>query len=233
MQSQHVKLVKRMKKVKVKKTATNSCEPVQQAKQISDHTMQNEEVERRPAANDSSELDADIPVTPEATEPQDCNVLSPKESAIQILKESGVSPKEHPKIFKEITAFRTLTEHVSAVPKKMKLQMLKKINAADRNRCASYLGKQLNVHRKAVFSPRKTSAAYGKRIAAKRNKVTEFLKKPENSTMLPGKRDALAGGIQKYTLNDTIANLFNRFTFENPEYKISRSNFAKFRPLNT
>ena len=49
---------------------------------------------------------------------------------------------------------------------------------------------------------------------------------------MPGKKDCSAGKIkiQKRVLNDYLHNLHSKFFLENPEIKISRALFCKFRP---
>lgn len=247
MQSKQLKLVRRLKSSTLKRK-TKGAAP--NTKPDEDHLQDQCEEYEMPSKPDDTSEPADTSAPADTSEPvdtsetevgqgehetnevhkPDCTALNPKESAIKLLEESGVSAKKHPKIVKEITAFQTLTQQVSAAPKKMKLELFKKHNTTDSNRCASYLGAKLGVHRRSIFSPRKTSAAYGKRFAAKQAKVREFLQQPENSTMLPGKHDALTHGNHKYTLNDTLANLYNRFTVENPACNMSRSTFAKLRP---
>ena len=56
------------------------------------------------------------------------------------------------------------------------------------------------------------------------------MKNPENSTCLPGKKDATNDGVTKYALNDTLSNLHKKFVNENPEMNISMACFAKCRP---
>ena len=60
--------------------------------------------------------------------------------------------------------------------------------------------------------------------------VLSFLKNPENSSELPGKKDASSKGIKKYALNDTVSHLYRKYVEENPTVKISRATFARLRP---
>jgi hypothetical protein len=107
------------------------------------------------------------------TEPEN----TPREADKLFLSEAGVSPTKHPEIVKEITAFRTLSKHLSDAPSKVRNEILKRRTTLNKSRCASYLSSRLNVNRRSVFSPRKTSAAYGRRLATKKLMVTNFLKK--------------------------------------------------------
>jgi len=64
------------------------------------------------------------------------------------------------------------------------------------------------------------------------NKVIQFLKREDNSTMMAGKKDCTSGKDkeQKRVLSDYLHNLHKKFQLENSEIKILRSQFAKMRP---
>ena len=97
--------------------------------------------------------------------------------------------------------------------------------------CASYLSTKLGVSRRSVFTSRKSTSSRQERHAWKRNKVVSFLMQSENSTSLAGKHNTLRDGcIQKYTLNDTMVNLFNRFKQENLTVQIGQATFSKMHP---
>jgi hypothetical protein len=156
---------------------------------------------------------------------------NPRQEAADVLRESGISPRKHPKLFKEITSFRTLTKHISKVPKNLQTQVLKKHKAENKGRCATYLAKKIGIGRRAVFSPKKSKSTRKAVMESKKSHVLKFLKNSDNSTPLPGKRDSLKkGAVQRYTLNDTVANLYLRYKQENPNVKLGRASFANMRP---
>lgn len=65
-----------------------------------------------------------------------------------------------------------------------------------------------------------------------KEKVVSFMEREDNSTVMPGKKDCSAGKIkiQKRVLNDYLHNLHSKFCLKNPEIKISRALFCRFRP---
>lgn len=65
-----------------------------------------------------------------------------------------------------------------------------------------------------------------------KEKVVSFMEREDNSTVMPGKKDCSAGKIkiQKRVLNDYLHNLHSKVCLENPEIKISRALFCRFRP---
>jgi hypothetical protein len=154
---------------------------------------------------------------------------TPGKSAKSFLKAQGLSPTKFPLVTQEITSFRTLAQHISDAPKKLKSELMKKRRTPNK-RCSTYLSSKLGMGRRSVLTPR-TQKQRDKISAIKKNQVIQFLMKSENSTPMPSKKDILQKGkVQRYTLNDTIANLYSRFIVENPTIKIGRATFARFRP---
>ena len=95
---------------------------------------------------------------------------------------------------------------------------------------ASHLASKLLMHRQSVFHLRKQRNVKRLQYATQKAKVVDFLKQPHVSTPLPGKSYILKNNIQKYSLNDTITNLYQLFLDENPDCKMSRATFARQRP---
>ena len=64
------------------------------------------------------------------------------------------------------------------------------------------------------------------------DEVAGFMKREDNSTLMPGKRDCPSGKSkgQKRVLSDYLHNLHRKFSLENPDVKLSRSQFATIRP---
>ena len=59
--------------------------------------------------------------------------------------------------------------------------------------------------------------------------VSVFLEREYNCTTLPGNRN-VKGSKEKRELSDYLHNLHENFLIENPQIKISRSQFCKMRP---
>lgn len=74
-----------------------------------------------------------------------------------------------------------------------------------------------------------------KRTVLLKGKITEFLEKDECSRVLPGKKDVITKRKlkkQKRLLNDSLANLHQKFKSEYPRYKsISYTTFCRYRPF--
>jgi hypothetical protein len=154
---------------------------------------------------------------------------TPHKETNTLLRDSHISPTRHPAVAKELVALNTLAQHVANAPKNIKRKILQNAQGVKKQRMIAYLSKKLKVHRKMFIKRRKY--AY-RRMENQRIKsvILAFLKKRENSTPLPSKRDQLAKGVQKYSLNDTLKNLYQRFREENPTEKVSFSTFAKQKP---
>ena len=63
--------------------------------------------------------------------------------------------------------------------------------------------------------------------------IKQFLERSDNSTTLPGKSDTKTVKKevkQKHVLNDYMMNLYEKYKFENPGIKMSRTCFYKLRP---
>jgi hypothetical protein len=153
----------------------------------------------------------------------------PEKEAEQIMEKSNLSPTLHPEIVKELTAFRVLSEQVSTAPKNIQVEILSPVRGKQ-TRCASLLSRRIGIHRQNILKKRPSRAANMHEKERKRALVVNFMKNPENSTPLPGKKDATANMKMKYALNDNITNLHRKFIEEHPTVKISRTVFARFRP---
>ena len=105
------------------------------------------------------------------------------------------------------------------------------IDIVKKYRCTLGLSKELGIGRQKLAKLRHKRVVksmkekYG-------NKVTEFLEREDNCTVLPGKNDTKKTDNevkQKRVLNDYLHNLHEKFLLENPTAKISRSEFCKLR----
>lgn len=157
---------------------------------------------------------------------------SPRKATAQVMRDNSLSPSKFPQITKELVAFRTITDVIAKEPKKSKIKILSRKQGMKKTGMASFIANRLGISRKSVFTKRRKSYVRQMKHMQQKASVKEFLEKPENSVPLPGKRDVLARGGQKYTLNDTLTNLFKSYCEEHPGTSMSRSTFAKLRPRN-
>ena len=118
---------------------------------------------------------------------------------------------------------------MSSAPKKIRLQLLEK-KEASKSRVASRLASELKLNRKSVLTTRRKNIQKRQQYNRQKAGVVRFLKKPANSTTLPGKRDVTGKGQTKYTLNDTMSNLYRKYKSEHPNSKISLATFCRQRP---
>lgn len=100
---------------------------------------------------------------------------------------------------------------------------------------SSKLGRALGVTRKLVrrYITGNNKAQAKAKSNHLRSKVTEFLLRKDNCTILPGKKDVKKVGDQseqKRVLSDYLHNLHFKFKLENPDVKISRTTFCRLRP---
>ena len=90
---------------------------------------------------------------------------------------------------------------------------------------ARFLSKKLHLSRDYVFHSRKVKN-YAK---ARRAMVAEFLKREDNSSEMPSKKDHVKGR-GRFGLTDTLRNLHCKFLSEHPDIKMSFSAFCSARP---
>jgi hypothetical protein len=155
--------------------------------------------------------------------------LSPRKFAQNIMQATNLSPSDHPDVYKQLTAYKTLVHQLLQVPKKMRMNVLERKNPT-KSRVASKIAAELSVNRKSVLRERRKNTQKRQQKNREKVGVVHFLKKAPNSTPLPGKRDVTAKGQTRYSLNDTMSNLYKKFKDEHPNSTISLSSFCKQRP---
>lgn len=159
------------------------------------------------------------------------NLTTPEKEAHDLMRSENISPTKQPRIAKELVAFNALASHVSSASKKVKMELLSTQTHKKVPKCKSILAKKLGLNRHSVLSQRRSRAAQQRIFDHKKTTALQFFRRPDNSTPLPGRKDSLGRGtIQRYTLNDTIANLYSKFIEEYPEMRMSRATFARQRP---
>jgi hypothetical protein len=157
--------------------------------------------------------------------------IKAQNDAFQFMRDNAVSPTKNTGIAKELTALNTLALQVAAAPKKVRVQLLQRKQGVVYPKCANYLAKKLGVNRRRVLhKPLKAKLAHRREREKIKSVVIKFLTRSDNSITLPSKKDATSQGMQRYALNDTITNIYNKFTVEYQDIRISRATFAKIRP---
>jgi hypothetical protein len=168
-----------------------------------------------------------LPRLPIVEIPQD---MTPKKAAEQLMEKSNLSPLQYPELHKDMTSYATLVQQIAKAPKKMKMSIMEKQKVDKKSRVASYLARKIGLSRKSVLTKRRKNIERRLAYVNQKSLVVDFLKKPQNSSMLPGKRDCTIKGLQRYTLSDTMSNLFTKFQEEYPECKLSFATFCRQRP---
>ncbi|XP_072048956.1 uncharacterized protein [Amphiura filiformis] len=158
-------------------------------------------------------------------------LATPVKRAINLLRQSGISPRKAPAGRNALVLHNSIMREVKKSGKKVCREILVSAELK-RSRCQRLLAKSWELNRgkgqkKVQIRSRKVKAQL------RRRRVVAFLKREDNSSCLPGKRDAQKVDdqlVQKYILSDTLANLHKKFKLENPITTISFASFAKYRP---
>lgn len=166
----------------------------------------------------------------QVTEQVNKDIPTPKREAFKFLRDEKLSPTKIPTIAKELIAYKVLSEQVSRAPKKVKKLLLSPQGVNKKSRSASRIAKSVGVHRQNVFAQRSSRASKQRERLLLKNSVINFLKMPENSSEMPGKKDS-SEGVRHFALNDTITHLHKKFVEQHPTIKISRAKFARMRPV--
>jgi hypothetical protein len=159
------------------------------------------------------------------------NLATPEKEANTLLRKNAISPTKFPEIAKELTAYNTLASVISNAPTGVKKSLFSKKNDKKKPRCARRIAGKIKMHRQHVLSTM-SRRRNNRRQEIERNKklVVNFLKRNDNSIELPSKKDALIKGITRYALNDTLKNIYNRFTCEFPSVRMSFATFCRQKP---
>ncbi|XP_069139329.1 uncharacterized protein [Argopecten irradians] len=215
------KRLERMKRDMLKKNKPDESSRVESSEENDTHVVHEEEIEE--------------PTVPDMVTPKSKTGREMRQLNLQ--KDTVGTPKRIRKklkfIEKKILLANTLTTEVKEhlVKKKKKKNQMAWKGISGRYRCTTMISKALGVSRKKV---RKLGEA--RRFKCKRklsDSVTEFLEREDNSTTLPGKRDTKTENLekkQKNVLSDYMKNLYGKYRFENPDKKISKSQFYALRP---
>lgn len=157
--------------------------------------------------------------------------VTPRKAAGAILARNKLAKSKHRQLYKDLTAYKCLVLKVAKAPKKARIALL---SSTEKNtsRSATRLASQVSLHRTSVLTKRRHTQAKRQILQREKARVIEFLTSQPNSNPLPGKKDVSASGVQKFTLNDTMSNLYSRFKEKNPLSRISLTTFCRQRPPN-
>lgn len=158
------------------------------------------------------------------------SLQTPTKEAQDLLRLHNISPRKQPRIMHELVSYNALARQVRALSKGKRVAVMRKGNMRQ-PRMASTIAKRIGLDRKNVFTKQRVRRAKRMRRARDKESVVIFLQRSDNSTPLPGKKDALAKGKQKYALNDTLTNLYDKYVKENPNRNISLTTFQRQRPF--
>ena len=160
------------------------------------------------------------------------HVPSPVKRAHTFLREEGVSPTKSPKLAKRVVLSEILLSDAKENKKKTSAFLRKKelmkcgLSRFATNILKTYRRKPTRQRNKNTFSTWK----------AKQEKIQKFLKRMDNATCLPGRKDSLKVGHEKkqvYILRDYMLTLWKKYKAEDPgNNKESLSFFCKARPRN-
>ena len=177
-----------------------------------------------------------IDALPEVDKVNRLHNSSAQDAACTLMQKEGISPNEAPKMFKQITLYQSFVGNLRLMPKSKRTEVLKEISSPaelKELRVTSQLGKDVNLDRRSLVKLKKRgkSKRVGKYV--KRSKlIVDFLKRPENSICLPGKKDTVTikkKKLQKYVLIEFLHVLHTKFNKEFPEHAVSLDFFRKVR----
>ncbi|XP_060564869.1 uncharacterized protein LOC132724071 [Ruditapes philippinarum] len=170
---------------------------------------------------------------------------TPRKRVAEELREAGVTPRKVPrKVRKMLLLGSALAEEVSGARKdngKKGRKVIANILSGKiikKYKLKSLLNKNTGINRKTNFNgskkcdkvPRQVKQPIVREQIA--NRVVEFLKRDDNSRLLPGKNDKVKiekEYLQKRVLNDNLTFLHMKYMSETEE-KISFSTFCRMRP---
>lgn len=169
---------------------------------------------------------------------------TPKSKSDNLLKRSGINPKDVPEVRKKLILGECLSEEIKTAKNDQegnsaKAQIVHRVASGKvikKYRMKSTLEKVTNLNRRRNIKNKNVLPIKRKRLDDLRKRVNDkiqtFLERDDNSRQLPGKGDAVKAGnkkIQKRVLNDYMYNLHLKFNAES-DIKVSRTTFYKARP---
>lgn len=154
-------------------------------------------------------------------------VGTPTKEALALLSEEGITPKRS--LVKKLLVYTSTMKCVATASQKTKRLLF---SVTRKNvRAAKSIAKRIGLSRQYVFH--QVNKKTRRRVKAKEvnGLIIDFLKRSDNSAIIPDTRDHLKGGcVQKYGLSDTMSNLYLKFKAEHPGVKASKAHFYKQKP---
>lgn len=149
-------------------------------------------------------------------------------SACKLIKEAGLKPSDHPTMRKNLALTEVfLTDLYKAKPSSPQKRRLKSL------RLGRYVARRCGFNRGKLAIKSRTQSGRLQESTKRRESIVSWLKRPDNSTCLPGKRDFKKVGRdrrQQHILKDYLRNLHQKFLAENPSSNVSLSFFCKCQP---
>ena len=172
--------------------------------------------------------------------------LTPRSQAERDLNKLGIRGQNAEKIRNKLIAHNALVAEIKdasrplAGKRRQSLHGFVMRKIVKKYRVVNLIRKEIGVSknvRSRVQKKTMTSSPKKSRLfqwhATMKGKIIDFLKRGDNSTCLPGKRDPKKVGdqqLQKYILNDYLENLHIKFLAENPTVHLSYFTFTRMRP---
>ena len=162
--------------------------------------------------------------------------ITPRSKTKLMVRKAGLQINSKNAVYKQLLFGNTLTESLKSSLKKYKTKQSKtKLLALDvirKYRCLNVFSRQIGIERKKarVMNNQRKGTTMKQKYGTK---VEEFLEREDNSTLQPGKKDTKTVEKtihQKRVLNDYLHSIYEKFITENPESKISKTQFCRLRP---
>lgn len=174
--------------------------------------------------------------TTESQKSTPSNKYTPRTKTKLLLKKEclKLNPRGH--VYRQLVFGSTIVESLKGCLKKYKTKSRNTTQLAldiiRKYRCMNTLSCQMGIDRRKVVTM--SSQRKNRTIKQKYGQlVITFLEREDNCTILPGKRDTKTVEKvvhQKRVLNDYLHNLYDKFKVENPNVKISKTQFCRLRP---
>lgn len=154
---------------------------------------------------------------------------TPIREAENLLINAGVTPK--PSLVQNIVPYTATMKAIRNAPMSVKRKLLSQTTPRKSSKgFARAVGAVSKVPRKYIFHSTKAAIHQRKVLSSSRKAiVVSFLKRPDNSSQLPGKKDQVRGQA-RYGLTDTMSNLYTKFRYEYSMLQISKAVFFRARP---
>ena len=172
--------------------------------------------------------------------------LTPRNQAERDLNELGIRGQNAEKIRKKLIAHNALVAEIKDASRPLAGKRRQALHGFVMGKIVKKYRVVVNLIRKEIGVSRNVRSRVQKKTMTNspkksrlfqwhttmKGKIIDFLKRGDNSTCLPRKRDSKKVGdqqLQKYILNDYLENLHIKFLAENPTVHLSYSTFTRMR----